>query len=197
MAVAIPANRDSALRSLFYRSASRQRGAIFEIRNSTATGRIDLAGKQALRYKARLRGLSVDRIYYLRGSSGDAQAPAFAIGSRFRRSFFPFSSALAVTVNLDAPTMKAALRTVTPEEGCFVEKVVRLMDKGKLPRPLVETTFDWARRKNEHRFQYFKQALTVQAKKLGLSSDELPEKEKVSLAVDVPMVCQRLADLRS
>ncbi len=92
--------------------------------------------------------------------------------------FFTFSSALAVTVNLDAPTMKAALRTVTPEEGCFVEKVVRLMDKGKLPRPLVETTFDWARRKNEHRFQYFKQALTVQAKKLGLSLDELPEKKK-------------------
>jgi hypothetical protein len=88
----------------------------------------------------------------------------------------PSGPGLAATVNLDAPTMKAALRTATPEEQGFIERVVRLMNKGKLPRALVETTFDWARRKNVHRFQYFKQALIVQAAKLGLSLDELPEK---------------------
>ncbi len=90
--------------------------------------------------------------------------------------FLPVQSARAATVNLDAPTIKAALRTATPEDQGFVEKVVRLMDKGKLPRPLVETTFDWARRKDRHRFQYFKEALTIQAAKLGLSLDEPPEK---------------------
>jgi hypothetical protein len=90
--------------------------------------------------------------------------------------FVPAQAGLAATVNLDAPTIKAALRTATPEEKGFVEKVVRLMQKGKLPRPLVENTFDWARRKPEHRFQYFKQALTLQAAKLGLSLDEPPEK---------------------
>ncbi len=84
----------------------------------------------------------------------------------------------AATTNLDAATIKAALRTATPEEKGFVEKAVRLMNKGKLPRPLVENTFDWARRKNEHRFEYFKQALSIQAAKLGLSLDELPEKKK-------------------
>jgi hypothetical protein len=89
---------------------------------------------------------------------------------------FPVQSGLAATVNLDAPTIKAALRTATPEEHGFVEKVVRLMQKGKLPRPLVQNTFDWARRKDKHRFQYFKEALTIQARKLGLSLDEPPEK---------------------
>jgi hypothetical protein len=90
--------------------------------------------------------------------------------------YVPSAPGLAATVNLDAPTIKAALRTATPEEKGFVEKVVRLMNKGKLPRALVENTFDWARRKNDHRFQYFKQALTVQATKLGFSLDEFPEK---------------------
>jgi hypothetical protein len=90
--------------------------------------------------------------------------------------FLCVQSGRAATTNLDAPTIKAALRTATPEEGGFVEKVVRLVDKGKLPRPLVDNTFDWARRKPQHRFQYFKQALTIQATKLGFSLEELPEK---------------------
>ncbi len=89
--------------------------------------------------------------------------------------FFCVHSGRAATTNLDAPTIKAALRTATPEDKGFVEKVVRLMNKGKLPRPLVEITFDWARRKNAHRFEYFKQALTIQATKLGYSLDEPPE----------------------
>jgi hypothetical protein len=89
---------------------------------------------------------------------------------------FSVGSTQGATMNLDAPTIKAALRTTDIEDKGFVEKVIRLMNKGKLPRALVETTFDWARRKNEHRFQYFKQALTVQATKLGLSLDETPDK---------------------
>ena len=90
----------------------------------------------------------------------------------------PARPAVAATTQLDATTMKAALRCETPGEKGFVERVVRLMNKGKLPRSVVETTFDWARRKNKHRFQYFQEALTLQAKRLGLSLDEPPEKAK-------------------
>ncbi len=70
---------------------------------------------------------------------------------------------------LDAATIKAALRTATPEEGGFVEHVLQLTNDGVLPPDLVDSSFQWARKKPRHRFQFFKRALTVRAANLGIA----------------------------
>jgi hypothetical protein len=71
---------------------------------------------------------------------------------------------------LDAAKIKAALRTATPEEGGFVDRVVGLARAGKIPAELVESTFDWARKKPyAHRFQYFQRGLTLRAAKAGIT----------------------------
>jgi hypothetical protein len=97
-----------------------------------------------------------------------------------RRSFLamvsvpPLAAALtrsAVAVSppsLDAATIKAALRTATPEEGCFVERIVAMTNAGRIPVELVDSTLQWARKKPKHRFQFFKQALIVRAAKQGI-----------------------------
>jgi len=60
---------------------------------------------------------------------------------------------------LDAEKMKVALRTDTQEEDGFIDAVVDLVNQGKLSRSLVESTFQWARKKERLRFQYFKHGL--------------------------------------
>jgi hypothetical protein len=74
---------------------------------------------------------------------------------------------------LDAAKIKAGLRTATPEEQGFVERVVDLAKKGKLSPAVVESTFQWARKRPfQHRFQYFKRALIERAKKEGVMLDD-------------------------
>jgi len=80
---------------------------------------------------------------------------------------FPGSELYAAD-RLDAATIKAGLRTTTREEEGFVGRAVALVDQGVLPEKLVEGVFNWARRKERHRFQYFKRALTIQAAKIGV-----------------------------
>lgn len=72
---------------------------------------------------------------------------------------------------LDAEEIKMVLHTAAPEEDGFVELVVTLVDQGKLSRGLVETTLLWARRKPEHRFQYFKRGLLA---RLAAANRQLP-----------------------
>jgi hypothetical protein len=69
----------------------------------------------------------------------------------------------------DAQTMKAALKTATPEEDGFIQHVVDLVDGGKLPQKVVLTTFLWARKKPRRQFQYFKYGLTIRARWLGIN----------------------------
>lgn len=76
--------------------------------------------------------------------------------------------AQAVTTQLDADTIKAALRTTAKEEDGFVDKVIAKMKAGTLPRSMVESTFDWARKKSKHRFQYFKHAMVTRAAEIGV-----------------------------
>lgn len=77
-----------------------------------------------------------------------------------------------VTPPLDADTMKAALRTATEEEDGFVERALKASHDGKLPAGMLESTFQWARRKQSHQFQYFKQALTLRAQEVGVSLEK-------------------------
>jgi hypothetical protein len=65
-------------------------------------------------------------------------------------------------------TMKAALRTVTPEEDGFIDRVVDKMNRNILPRKLVESTFLWAKKQPNHKFQYFKRSLILRAARQGI-----------------------------
>ncbi len=76
-----------------------------------------------------------------------------------RRSFLAMASITAATAfpatvwgvpstRLDAATMKAALRTATPEEEGFVQYVIDRVEDGTLPADMVDSTFQWGGRKN-------------------------------------------------
>ncbi len=69
---------------------------------------------------------------------------------------------------LDADTIKAGLKTATPEENGFVDRVVRLVDQGRLPAGMVRSTFIWARQKPRRKFQYFRRAMIVRAARIGV-----------------------------
>jgi len=82
----------------------------------------------------------------------------------------------AQRLSFTAEEMKTALHTARPEEDGFVDDVVdRVNNSGRpaserLPAALVESTFQWARKKNTHRrFQYFRYALVLRAGKIGIN----------------------------
>jgi hypothetical protein len=65
--------------------------------------------------------------------------------------------------------LKTGLKARRPEETEFVEEVVRLVNNGKLPRKLVDSTFMWAlRRRTSYPFPAFERALRLQADQLGV-----------------------------
>jgi hypothetical protein len=69
---------------------------------------------------------------------------------------------------LNAATIRAALRTDPIEEKGFIDRVVDLMDQGVLPRAMVQSTFNWARKKPTHKFQYFRFGMVVRAAAIGV-----------------------------
>jgi hypothetical protein len=69
---------------------------------------------------------------------------------------------------LTAENMKVALRTATPQEGDFIERVLALVQKGTLPLDLVQSTFLWAKKKPRNKFYYFKQGLILRAADRGI-----------------------------
>ncbi len=70
--------------------------------------------------------------------------------------------------SLTAGQMRAALRTASPEDDGFIDRVLGMVDDGDLPESLVISSFQWARKKSSNRFQYFRRALTVQASRRGI-----------------------------
>lgn len=65
--------------------------------------------------------------------------------------------------------LKTGLRARRPEETEFVAAVARLVDSGRLPRKLVDSTFIWAvRRGKRYPFPAFQQAIRLQAEQLGV-----------------------------
>jgi hypothetical protein len=72
------------------------------------------------------------------------------------------------TISLDADAMKAALHTAAPEEDGFIDSVLVLVNKGRLPVDLVESTFLWAKKKPQNKFQYFKRGLIWRAGLQGI-----------------------------
>jgi len=78
-------------------------------------------------------------------------------------------SLLADQTVLDADTMKKVLRAPTPDDEAFLDRVAHMVKKGKLPVDLVDSTFQWARKKPKRRFEYFKQALILRAAEQGIT----------------------------
>jgi len=65
--------------------------------------------------------------------------------------------------------LKTGLRTRRPEEEEFVEEIVRLVNAGRLPRKVVESTYFWAvNRRQTYPFPAFERALRLRAEKLGV-----------------------------
>ena len=65
--------------------------------------------------------------------------------------------------------LKTGLKARRPEETEFIEEVARLVNTGRLPRKLVDSTFMWAlRRRTNYPFPAFERALRLQADQLGV-----------------------------
>ena len=65
----------------------------------------------------------------------------------------------AATPRFDADEIKAGLRTAAPEDDGFVDRVLDMVEEGKLSSALVQSTFVWARKQSQHQFQHFKRGL--------------------------------------
>ena len=65
--------------------------------------------------------------------------------------------------------LKYGLRVVSPDQELYVQKVVALVDQGKLPKALVNLVYRWALERNPSvPFPYFQYALRVLAKRQGV-----------------------------
>ena len=65
--------------------------------------------------------------------------------------------------------LKTGLKARRPEETDFIEEVARLVNTGRLPRKLVDSTYMWAlRRRTNYPFPAFERALRLQADQLGV-----------------------------
>jgi hypothetical protein len=66
--------------------------------------------------------------------------------------------------------LEKGLRARLPTDFAFIEKVINLVNHGKLPQKLVLGTFDYARKKSLKRpFPYFERALRLRAAKIGVT----------------------------
>lgn len=69
------------------------------------------------------------------------------------------TAARAVTPQLDADKIKAALDTAALEEDGFVDRALALVEDGRLSSKLVQGMFVRAREQHRHKFQQFKYGL--------------------------------------
>ncbi len=68
--------------------------------------------------------------------------------------------------------LEKGLRARLPREFRFIRRVVRLVEQGKLPLPMVISTFEWARRQvvgRKYPFPYFERALRLRARRIGVT----------------------------
>ncbi len=82
---------------------------------------------------------------------------------------------------LDLKTqLQKGLRARRPVEFEYIDEIIALVDSGDLPRPLVTTTFVWARKLPARRLQYFQFALQTRAKGLAV---QLPDLRKQAVGI--------------
>jgi|688.fasta_scaffold1551394_2 hypothetical protein len=65
--------------------------------------------------------------------------------------------------------LTTGLKARRPEETAFIADVVGLVNAGKLPRKVVDSTYLWAiRRRRDYPFPAFERAVRMQAERLGV-----------------------------
>lgn len=78
------------------------------------------------------------------------------------------SGGLPASLDLKAQLEKG-LKCRRPEDFAYLAAIVKQVESGTLPRPLVDSTFAWARRQpSDRRVQYFQAALRNRAARLGI-----------------------------
>jgi hypothetical protein len=71
---------------------------------------------------------------------------------------------------LTVDVLRAELRTANPDEEAFLTYVATLLEQNRLPREMVESVFQWARRKPAlKRAEYFRQAMINRAAEFGIT----------------------------
>jgi len=78
-----------------------------------------------------------------------------------------------VNSGIQLPTLKQelefGLRARLSHEFAFVNRVVKLVNQGKLSVAMVKSTFVWSRRKNPYLpFPYFERGLRLRATRIGI-----------------------------
>lgn len=65
--------------------------------------------------------------------------------------------------------LRFGLLVERPEDQEYINRVVAMVEQGRLPIALVKSTFQWARnRKKPYPFPYFKRALEIRAGEIGV-----------------------------
>lgn len=83
-------------------------------------------------------------------------------------AFTPPASGADQVANLK-DTLEKGLKARRPEEFQFIARVVKLVEEGQLPLPLVLGTFKWARSRSSHiPYPYFKRGLQERAARIGV-----------------------------
>ena len=129
---------------------------------------IDLARRRAIGYKTRRDSMrpSSEQYAMSRFSFLRAISPAILVGLIV---VMGFASIAVAGSSLDPAEIKAVLRTTAEEEGGFIDRTIRMVDHGQLPRDIFDSCFIWARKKPKHKFQYFKRALIARAADAGIT----------------------------
>lgn len=96
---------------------------------------------------------------------------AVVSGAYFTSSHFSSNSQLwAVEEPSLKDTLEKGLKARLPTEFAFINRVVTLVDQGRLPRKLVLGTFDYARKKGHPKYPFprFQRAMILRAAKIGV-----------------------------
>lgn len=76
------------------------------------------------------------------------------------------SSAVQVTLK---DQLEKALRARRPQEFAAIAMVLESVEQGTLPLDIVQTSFNWSRKKRANRVQYFILAVNAQARRRGIN----------------------------
>lgn len=102
------------------------------------------------------------------------------LGNVLRAAEPPAVAAGGVT-GLDLRTqLQKGLRARRPVEFEYINEIIALVESGELPKPLVTTTFVWARKQPTRQLQYFQFALQTRAKGLDV---KLPDLRKQAVGI--------------
>jgi hypothetical protein len=93
----------------------------------------------------------------------------------------PTAVAAGGVTGLDLKTqLQKGLRARRPVEFEYINEIIALVESGELPKPLVTTTFVWARKQPARQLQYFQFALQTRAKGLNV---KLPDLRKQAVGI--------------